>query len=48
MEILQKDVDRLAVWAVENAIKINPSSCLVHVVILCVFAVITECTDVLL
>jgi hypothetical protein len=25
MEILQKDVDRLGVWAVENAMKINPS-----------------------
>jgi hypothetical protein len=24
MEILQKDVDRLGVWAVENAIKIIP------------------------
>jgi hypothetical protein len=25
MEILQKDVDRLGVWAVDNAMKINPS-----------------------
>jgi hypothetical protein len=25
MEMLQKDVDRLGVWAVENEIKINPS-----------------------
>jgi hypothetical protein len=25
MEILQKDIDRLAVWAVENAMKVNPS-----------------------
>jgi len=25
MEILQKDLDRLGEWAVENAMKINPS-----------------------
>jgi hypothetical protein len=25
MEILQKGVDKLGVWAVENAMKINPS-----------------------
>jgi hypothetical protein len=25
MEILQRDLDRLGEWAVENAMKINPS-----------------------
>jgi hypothetical protein len=26
MEILQRDLDRLGKWAVENAIRINPSN----------------------